>query len=117
MMCSDSLNVTSLGSGAVKAQWTIAFTLSSSYEYLLSCAMAGVFAAKVMIIPNTFLLNSCRIRKKSLSLWKRKSYMISVTGFLILLIVIFALFALIVWLGVKWCIDNDITPLGWHWKE
>ena len=27
MMCSDSLNVTSLGSGAVKAQWTIAFTL------------------------------------------------------------------------------------------
>ena len=43
--------------------------------------------------------------------------MISVTSFLILLIVIFALFALIVWLGVKWCIDNDITPLGWHWKE
>lgn len=67
-MCSASLNVTSLGSGAVKAQWTIAFTLSSSYEYLLSCAMAGIFAAKVMIIPNTFLFNPCGIRKKQLSL-------------------------------------------------
>lgn len=56
--------------------------------------------------------------KKKIAIFvKKKSYMISVTGFLILLIVIFALFALIVWLGVKWCIDNDITPLGWHWKE
>lgn len=72
MMCSDSLNVTSLGSGAVKAQWTIAFTLSSSYEYLLSCAMAGVFAAKVMIIPNTFLLNPCGIRKKIAIFVKKK---------------------------------------------
>ena len=46
MMCSDSLNVTSLGSGGVKAQWTIAFTLSSSYEYLLSCAMVWYFCGK-----------------------------------------------------------------------
>lgn len=51
MMCSDSLNVTSLGSWAVKAQWTIAFTFSSSYEYLLSCAMVWYFVLyKLMFI-------------------------------------------------------------------
>lgn len=51
MMCSDSLNVTSLGNWAVCAQWTIAFTLSSSYEYLLSCAMVWYFVLyKLMFI-------------------------------------------------------------------
>lgn len=68
MMCSDSLNVTSFGSGAVKAQWTIVFTLSSSYEYLLSCAMAWCFCGKGNDYTEYFSLQSVRNKKKTLSL-------------------------------------------------
>lgn len=37
---------------------------------------------------------------------------------LIVAVVVILLFALIVWIGVSYAIENDITPLGWDgWKK
>lgn len=47
----------------------------------------GIFAAKVMIIPNTFLLNSCRIRKNRY-LCEKEKVMIDILCFLIVATVI-----------------------------
>lgn len=104
MMCSDSLNVTSLGSGAVKAQWTIAFTLSSSYEYLLSCAMAWYFCGKGNDYTEYFSPQLVH-NKKKIAIFVKKKMLTKMVALLCILLFIMAITGII-------CLIGKIN--GWH---
>lgn len=64
----------------------------------------GIFAAKVMIIPNTFLLNSCRIRKK-IAIFVKKKMLTKMVALLCILLFIMAITGII-------CLIGKIN--GWH---
>lgn len=103
-MCSDPLNVTSLGSGAVKARWTIAFTLSSSYGYLLSCAMVWYFSGKGNDHTGYFSPQLVWNNKKT-AIFVEKKMLTKMVALLCILLFILAITGII-------CLTGKIN--GWH---